>query len=87
MLVIDPKIKGLIDTISFTELFGLTTAEQSICQLLAEGSGAREIAEKRNTGFETVRGRIKSVQAKTRTREKSELVRLALSINLPIDKP
>ncbi|WP_027856782.1 helix-turn-helix transcriptional regulator [Marinobacterium jannaschii] len=86
LIVIDPEDRKVIDTGAFSELFGLTQAEQQICQLLAEGYQARDISDIRHTGLETVRGQIKSIQAKTHTRERSELIRLALSINLPVDK-
>lgn len=84
-VVIDPEQKQHINTSSFSQLFALTPAEQQICQLLAEGFKARDIADIRNTGLETVRGQIKSVLAKTKTHNTTELIRLALTVNLPVD--
>lgn len=85
VIVIDPEQRSMVDTSHFQELFGLTAAEQHICQLLSEGHNANGISEIRDTGKETVRGQIKSVLEKTGTHKQSELVRLAVSINIPVD--
>lgn len=84
LIVIDPTDTALIDTSNFSTLFYLTPAEQEICQLLVEGFTSREIAEQRNSRFETVRAQIKSILLKTDTRKQSDLVRLALTINIPV---
>lgn len=85
VIVSDPTDTALVDTHHFSELFGLTGAEQAVCQLLAEGNRSAEIAEMRNTRVETVRGQVKSVLAKTCTGQQTELVRLAQSVNIPVD--
>ncbi len=85
VMVIDPDQHAVVDTSHFADLFGLTGAEQNICQLLAEGIETCNIAEMRNTGIETLRTQVKSVQMKTGTNDQSELVRLAVSINVPLD--
>lgn len=85
MIAADPDAKALIDTSHFSELFGLTDAEQSVCQLLAEGHKSGDIADIRNTRVETVRSQVKSILSKTETHQQTELIRLALSINIPVD--
>ncbi len=86
VIVADPDQKAIIDTSHFTELFGLTPSEQEVCQLLAQGSKSNDIADIRNTTIETSRGQIKSVLTKTQTFKQTELVRLALSVNIPVDQ-
>lgn len=85
MIVTDPDNTAIISTDHFGEIFGLTQAEQSICQLLSEGHKSGTIAEMRSTSIETVRGQIKSVLNKTRTNHQTDLIRLALSVNIPVD--
>ena len=84
-IVIDPDYHPIIDTSGLEKLFGLTDAEQQICRLLVDGHSTNEIADTRNTSIETVRGQIKNVLFKTHTNERAGLVKLALSINLPVD--
>lgn len=87
MLVIsDPEEKALIDTSSFSELFGLTQSEQAVCQMIAEGEKSGDIAEYRNTSLTTVQGQIKSVLSKTQSSHQTDLILLAQSINIPVDK-
>lgn len=86
LLVLDPEVKGVINTEGFQMLFHLTQAEQAICQLLVDGYKAQDVADLRNTGLETVKGQIKSIFSKTGVNEKSALIRLAVSVNLPVDK-
>lgn len=81
----DPEETSIINTAHFTELFNLTRSEQDVCQLLAEGDQINTIADKRSTAPETVRSQVKSVLAKTQTSRQVDLVRLAHSINIPVD--
>ena len=46
-----------------------------------------QIAEDRNVKTETARSQVKAVLKKTRTNSRVQLIRLALSINLPIHSP
>ena len=67
------------------ELYKLTPAEAEVLRLLVDGHATDELAEMRNVSLHTVRTQIKSVLAKTGTRKRPDLVRLALTVNLPID--
>lgn len=58
------------------ELFGLTLAESTIALLLLDGTPSREIARRRGTTIQTVRGQIKSVLQKTASPTRSCLIRL-----------
>ena len=84
-IVIDPDYHAIIDTGGLAQLFGFTDAEQKVCRLLVEGHTTGEIADSRNTSIETVRGQIKTPLSKTKTSQRAGLVKLALSINLPVD--
>jgi DNA-binding CsgD family transcriptional regulator len=67
------------------ELYDLTSAEASILGLLVKGHTTSELSEIRNTSRETVRTQVKALLSKTRTKGRPDLVRLALTVNLPID--
>ncbi len=71
LFVIDPTHLGLVSSNGIGALYHLTSAEADVCRLLAEGYSSRDMADIRNVTPETIR---------------SQLVRLALSVNLPIDK-
>lgn len=85
LIVSDPLKKQQINTSNFIELFGLTKSEQVVCQLLAEGKTNREIAERRSTSIETIRSQTKAILHKTGTNRQVDLMRLAFSINIPVD--
>ena len=84
--IIDPDHHAIVDTTGLTQLFGLTLAEQQVCNLLVEGYSTNNMAESRNTSPETIRTQIKSLLHKTSSSHRAELVRLALSINIPVDQ-
>ena len=85
VFVIDPNKTDVVSTERMQTLYSLTKSESEVCKLLAEGSATDDIAEARNLTRETVRNYIKQVLRKTGTKNRSQLVRLALSVNLPID--
>lgn len=86
LIMSDPEQKQLISTDNFDMLFGLTLSEKEVCQMLAQGLSNRDIAEQRNTSIETTRTQTKAVLSKTGSPRQVDLVRLAYSINLPIDR-
>lgn len=86
IFVIDPRNRAYVTTCGMRELFNLTAAEAEVCRLMADGFDTRGIAEHRNVEPATVRSQIKQVFQKTGVARQAELVRLALSINLPIDR-
>lgn len=83
---VDPANISIISTQGMAEIYGLTKAEDEICRLLVEGLDTGEIVERRGVSPETVRSQIKRIMNKTRVHNRAMLIRLALSINLPIDK-
>lgn len=85
IFVTDPDREDLISTKGLDALFQLTRAESEICNLLAKGKRIEEIADIRNVSPGTVRGQVKDIFGKTSVSSQSELVRLALKVNLPIE--
>jgi len=86
LILIDPNNRKIVSSAGMMKIFGMTEAEGQICQLLIEGFSTVEIAEMRNVYPATVRNQIKSVLAKTENRSRTDLIRQALSINLPVDQ-
>jgi DNA-binding CsgD family transcriptional regulator len=84
--VVDPARISVISTRGMAEIYGLTAAEDEVCRLLVEGLDTSEIVERRDVSTETVRSQIKRIMQKTRVQNRASLIRLALSINLPIDE-
>lgn len=84
---IDPTNVAIISTSGLADLYGLTPAEEGVCRLLVSGHETRTIAEQREVSIETVRTQVKRVMYKTGVQNRAALIRLALSVNLPVDLP
>ena len=87
VIIVDPDDHPIIDISGLELLFSLTKAEKEVCHLLVSGHTTSEIAEIRGTKPDSTRQQINTILKKTNTRRRSELVHLALSINLPVDQP
>lgn len=87
VIVIDPDHREIVDTSGMKEMFHLTNSEENVCQLLVDSMTTREIAESRNTSPETVKNQIKSILSKTNSRNRSDIIKRALTINIPVDRP
>ena len=83
--VIDPSQGRRIDTHGIQQVYGLTKTEAIVCKLLAEGYSTQDMADLRNVSLETIRSQIKTILEKTATNSRIELVRLALTVNPPIE--
>ncbi len=86
IFAIDPINRQSISTSGMETLFGLSTAEADVLKKLLDGYNLQDISELRNTTIGTVRSQIKAVKIKTNTNRQSDLVRLAISVNIPIDE-
>lgn len=86
VFVIDPAKTDVVSTEGMAMLYQLTGAESEICKLIAQGMETSDMAEARSNTTETVRSHIKKILQKTGVNNRSQLVRLALSVNLPIDQ-
>lgn len=84
---LDPENTSVISTNGLAKLYGLTRSEATVCALLVDGMSTEDVAELRSVTVETVRSQVKSLMRKTRTNARIELIKLALSANLPIDPP
>jgi|GEM_PF-552262 len=84
---IDPDRKDIVSTAGIDELFGLTPSEKSVCDEIVNGLTLPEIAERKDRSYETIRNQAKAVFDKTGARRQSDIVRLALKTNLPVDRP
>lgn len=85
VFVIDPDNTDFVSTEGMQALYGLTGAEAEICKLLAQGLETDDIADSRNITRETVRHYVKQTLQKAGVNNRAQLVRLALTVNLPIE--
>lgn len=85
VFVVDPSNYTVASTAGMERLFDLTEAEAAVCELLADGFTVDQIAEMRNVAPSTVRSQIKTLFQKTGVNRQAHLIRLALSINIPVD--
>ncbi|MGL3605052.1 helix-turn-helix domain-containing protein [Rhizobium sp. G187] len=89
----EPSLNGHIvysmDTGSFYEIngdllasmFQLTQAEASVLEMMAEGLTNLQISERRAKSVETVNSQVKSILVKTRSANRTQLIRLATNIS------
>lgn len=84
LILIDPEQHDLVDFTHFKELYELTPSELDVCKLIVRGHTNREIADIRGVSSETVVSQVKTSFSKTGIQKRTELVRLAHSINLPV---
>ena len=84
IFIVDPENHRVVSTLRLARLFCLTDAESEVCRHMIEGLSARDISELRGVGEETVKSQFKTIYAKTGTRRRVELVRLAVAIDPPI---
>jgi DNA-binding CsgD family transcriptional regulator len=84
--IVDPENTRALSALRMAQVFGLTRAETAVAQGLLDGTSLRDIADQRGTTEMTVKTQVKSVYAKTGARRRSDLVRLAVSVDPPIDR-
>jgi DNA-binding CsgD family transcriptional regulator len=83
--MIDPSRPPRVSTDGMQQVFGLSDVEAAVCRLLIDGRTNAEIADIRGVSTETIKSQLKSLMNKTGVDGRVPLVRLALSVNLPID--
>jgi len=86
VFVIDPENARAISTDRLARLFQLSPAEAAVVRAMVDGLSAGEIADLRGTKEDTVRSQFKAIYAKTGVRRRADLVRLAVSVDPPIDR-
>ncbi|MCP5410165.1 MAG: helix-turn-helix transcriptional regulator [Chromatiaceae bacterium] len=86
LYMIDPAEPRHVSIDGMKEIYRLSDAEVSVCQLLIDGHTNPEMATIRGVSAETIKTQLRSLMNKTGTDNRVHLVRLALSVNLPIDQ-
>ena len=83
--VLDTQNSRSIDAGLVARFFPLTESEKLVLELIGKGHINREIAEIRFRSEETINSQVKSLLFKTYTKNRTELVQLALSLAAPFD--
>lgn len=83
--IIDPYCVRPVDISGMEHIYGLSEAEADVTRLLIEGHTYRELADVRGVTIETIKSQTKSIFQKTNSSNRTELIRRALRIALPID--
>jgi DNA-binding CsgD family transcriptional regulator len=84
LIVVDPDHRELVSVRGLARSYGLTATETLVCRMITQGITLRQIAETRGVSLDTVKSQSRAIYAKTRTRNRRELVRRALSILPPL---
>ncbi len=83
--VVDPELRESIQLRGLDVAYSLTEAEMAVASLLVDGMFSTEIAEARGVRPATIKSQVATLLSKTGSRNRTELVRRALMLNLPID--
>ena len=81
--VLDSNRSRQLDSNTMAKFFPLSKSEQLVLELIGFGHTNKEIADIRNRSEETINSQVKSLLFKTYTKNRTELVQLALSIEAP----
>ncbi len=84
---IDPDETRHVSTNGMQRVYGLTDAESAVCRLVIDGLSYAEMADARGVSPETIKSQVQAALKKTRSENRTMLVRLALSLNIPVDGP
>lgn len=85
LTVIDPCQRLTLSLEGLKQLYQLTAAETAVAELLFRGHTSDEISDLRGVSLETVKAQVRSLLAKTASRNRTELVSRLLSVTLPIE--
>lgn len=64
--------------------YGLSSAEKDVCRYAVDGWTNNDIADERGVSSETVKSQIGAVMQKTGTRNRAQLIRLAIKTSPPV---
>lgn len=84
VFLIDPDDQDIVSLGGLSQVCGLSSAEAEVVGLIIDGLSNNEIAESRRVKAETIKAQVASILRKTETRNRTELVRQALRVELPI---
>lgn len=79
----EPGAACTIDATTLARLYHATPAEARLAQMLLDGDGLPEAADKLGVAHSTVRSQLRSLFGKTNTHRQADLVRLLMSIGEP----
>lgn len=69
---------------ALAELYGLTSAERKVLELVAEGASPQDAADKLSVSLATIKTHLQHVFAKTNTGRQADLVRLVARATAPL---
>jgi len=69
---------------ALAELYGLTSAERKVLELVAEGVSPQDAADKLSVSLATIKTHLQHVFAKTNTGRQADLVRLVARATAPL---
>lgn len=78
---LDTSVSYDIKTDILTRLFALTRSEADVLELMADGLTNQQISEARGKSIHTINSQVKSVLAKTRTANRTQLIRMATNVS------
>ena len=78
---LDTSQSYAVRTDTMRDLFDLTRSEAEVVELLAEGLTNQQISEKRTKSIHTINTQVKSILSKTRTANRTQLIRLATNLS------
>lgn len=83
LTVLDTSVPQAVSASAISRFFALSPKEKKVLELMAAGHSNKQIAEKRNRDVETINSQVKKLYQKTYTKNRTELVQLALSLEKP----
>ena len=77
LFITDPGTKPRDNSATLRSAYGLSPAEARLAQALSEGMSLKQVAQRDDLSYETVRSYVKRVLDKTGARRQADFVRLA----------
>jgi len=83
--IVDPDHESEIDLAGMCAVYKLSPAELEVARGIIDGRTNGELADIRGVSVDTIKSQVRSVFRKTQVANRSELVRRALRVALPLD--
>ena len=84
LVLIDPDHREMVSIQGLARSYALSPTETLVCRMIVQGMTQQEIADARGVSLDTVKSQARAIYTKTRTRNRAELVRRALSVSPPL---
>jgi DNA-binding CsgD family transcriptional regulator/PAS domain-containing protein len=84
LTVLDSSKPVAIDVDRIGAFYSLSNAEKDVLTLLANGCSNQEIAERRNSAFETVKSQVTKLMRKTNSNSRIELVHMVRNLSAQV---